>query len=408
VADAHLWRQRGGNSHKAGAYSRAHTEYSKGIAALQGCTGQEELLAVLYNNRAAAALMLQQAHAALEDALMAQQLNSSYLGAYLRLASCHQRLGDLPAALAVLGAAQQLPGVNPQSPDGQKVAAKLAEAQQLQQQLVEVQQWVAGRGLKGSAASSRGSEVVPREQQGQQLLDVMESLVTAMPSCGEVKVLRALLLLCTGQLAAAAAAAGQVTPQKGPPAGSTPGKPVHAAGDTGTGSIAGHARSAWQQWIKAQGEYHKGELVKAQHLLQDLVNHTGSSKPAPAAAKPTAASTSSSSRSGASSKGSSAAQLLTELAPDAAALQAQLQQLQQLLAKKDAGNAAVQRKAVDEAVQQYTEALQLAPPAPFAAVLYCNRAAAYHSKSPPQWTDALADCGRALALNPGYAKAHSR
>jgi tetratricopeptide (TPR) repeat protein len=407
-----VWRQRGGNSHKAGNYSRAQAEYSKGIAALQGCTGQEELLAVLYNNRAAAALMLQQAQAALEDALMAQQLNSSYLGAYLRLASCHQRMGDLPAALAVLGAAQQLPGVNPRSSDGQRVSAKLAEAQQLQQQLVEVQQWVAGRGLKGSAASSRGSEVVPREQQGQQLLGVMESLVAAMPSCGEVKVLRALLLLCTGQHTAAAAAAGQVTPPKGAPAGSTggtPGRPAHVAGDSGAGSIAGHARSAWQQWIKAQGEYHKGELVKAQHLLQDLVNHI-SSKPAPAAAQPTAASSSSngSSKSGAGSKGSSAAQLLTELAPDAAALQAQLQQLQQLLAKKDAGNAAVQRKAVDEAVQQYTEALQLAPPAPFAAVLYCNRAAAYHSKSPPQWSDALADCGRALALNPGYAKAHSR
>ena len=46
----------------------------------------------------------------------------------------------------------------------------------------------------------------------------------------------------------------------------------------------------------------------------------------------------------------------------------------------------------------------VAPPA-VAAVLHCNRAAAYHSLG--QMAEALADCGRARALNPAYAKVHS-
>ena len=44
--------------------------------------------------------------------------------------------------------------------------------------------------------------------------------------------------------------------------------------------------------------------------------------------------------------------------------------------------------------------------AAFAAVLYCNRAAAYQGQQ--QWVHAVADCCRAKALDPGYAKAHSR
>lgn len=42
----------------------------------------------------------------------------------------------------------------------------------------------------------------------------------------------------------------------------------------------------------------------------------------------------------------------------------------------------------------------------FAAVLYCNRAAAHQCLE--NWADAIADCARAKALNPDYVKVSSK
>jgi len=69
----------------------------------------------------------------------------------------------------------------------------------------------------------------------------------------------------------------------------------------------------------------------------------------------------------------------------------------------------MERKEHAAAAERYSAALaaaavdgaHAAPPA-VAAVLHCNRAAAYHSLG--QMAEALADCGRARALNPAYAK----
>ena len=61
-----------------------------------------------------------------------------------------------------------------------------------------------------------------------------------------------------------------------------------------------------------------------------------------------------------------------------------------------------------EAVEQYTSALQSrqAPSIAFAAVLHSNRAAARQLLG--QHAEAIADCLRATALNPEYAKASCR
>lgn len=64
---------------------------------------------------------------------------------------------------------------------------------------------------------------------------------------------------------------------------------------------------------------------------------------------------------------------------------------------------AQKEKRYDAAVSEYTTALaaSCAPPA-FAAVLHCNRAAAYQYKG--QHAEAIADSLRAKALAPDYAK----
>jgi len=68
-----------------------------------------------------------------------------------------------------------------------------------------------------------------------------------------------------------------------------------------------------------------------------------------------------------------------------------------------AGNEAYQAGRHAEAVEHYTSVLSCnLESRPFAAVCYCNRAAAY--KVLGQITDAIADCSLAIALDGNYLK----
>ncbi|GFH22267.1 J domain-containing protein, partial [Haematococcus lacustris] len=77
-----------------------------------------------------------------------------------------------------------------------------------------------------------------------------------------------------------------------------------------------------------------------------------------------------------------------------------------LSALKEEGNAAVKDGNLRLAVDKYSAALALLPPPGYAAVLHCNRAAAHQGLD--SLVDALADCGRAKALDPGYARGTTR
>ena len=77
------------------------------------------------------------------------------------------------------------------------------------------------------------------------------------------------------------------------------------------------------------------------------------------------------------------------------------------------GNASFKAKAYTRASEMYSQAIDAVADAPggalgaaFAAVCLCNRAAAAHAEG--RVADALADCGRALALNPARVKSLSR
>lgn len=68
-----------------------------------------------------------------------------------------------------------------------------------------------------------------------------------------------------------------------------------------------------------------------------------------------------------------------------------------------AGNEAFQSGRYAEAVEHYTAALSCnVESRPFAAICFCNRAAAY--KALGQITDAIADCSLATALDGDYHK----
>ncbi|KAJ9139650.1 hypothetical protein P3X46_030363 [Hevea brasiliensis] len=81
--------------------------------------------------------------------------------------------------------------------------------------------------------------------------------------------------------------------------------------------------------------------------------------------------------------------------------------VRKLLRHKAAGNEAFQAGKHSEAIEHYTAALSCnVESRPFAAICFCNRAAAY--KALGQIIDAIADCSLAIALDGNYLKAISR
>ncbi|KAJ0511752.1 putative DnaJ domain, tetratricopeptide-like helical domain superfamily [Helianthus annuus] len=81
--------------------------------------------------------------------------------------------------------------------------------------------------------------------------------------------------------------------------------------------------------------------------------------------------------------------------------------ISELLSRKAAGNEAYKSGRYTEAVENYTSALSCSVESrPFAAICFCNRAAAYRALG--QISDAIADCSLAIALDPSYLKAISR
>lgn len=81
--------------------------------------------------------------------------------------------------------------------------------------------------------------------------------------------------------------------------------------------------------------------------------------------------------------------------------------IRELLHHKAAGNEAFQAGKYAEAIEHYSCALSCTVESrPFAAVCFCNRAAAY--KEMNQIADAIAECSLAIALDGNYVKAFSR
>jgi len=69
---------------------------------------------------------------------------------------------------------------------------------------------------------------------------------------------------------------------------------------------------------------------------------------------------------------------------------------------KDAGNELMKQNKYEEAIEKYTEAIEVVP----VATYYCNRAAAYSKLT--QHENAVKDAKDALSLDSGYSKAYAR
>lgn len=72
-----------------------------------------------------------------------------------------------------------------------------------------------------------------------------------------------------------------------------------------------------------------------------------------------------------------------------------------------AGNAFFQQQRHQQAADEYSKAIEVkVEDQAFNAVLYCNRAAAYHAMS--KYIDAIADCFTASALDASYVRVLQR
>ncbi|KAG2436297.1 hypothetical protein HXX76_006608 [Chlamydomonas incerta] len=321
-------------------------------------------IAVLYSNRSGARLMTSKPHSALADALRAMALDGKFLRAASRAATCHCRLGNFSAAHRVVEAAMERVSLG--SPHYQDICKKLHE-------VVDLGSKARAATATAVAAASAGSR-----DKLQEAADGLAAIRDQVAYCDVVAAARAVLAL---RLGAAAEALALVAPHPEVP-------------------LAERA-APWRLWLVAQARFFKGDLQEALTTCRELqlqLQAKGGAAEADAA-------------SGAASSGAAAAAAYTTAAhvavPPAAALGELAEALQQLIKLKEDGNAAFKASKHAEASEHYTKALSsgACPPA-FAAVLHANRAAAAQGLG--QLADAVADCGRARALDPGYYKASAR
>jgi tetratricopeptide (TPR) repeat protein len=212
----------------------------------------------------------------------------------------------------------------------------------------------------------------------QELIEAADKLTSELAFWEDSTALKAWLQLRSGQLAAAAQTA-ESQPNKYLAA-----KPHHSSSEWG-----------WRWWVLAQVKWQQGDLAAAKALLQQGQGMLQK-----------ATSQGSSSDGGNSSSGSGSTSLWLLLLPSLQELSELLQQVQQLLALKESGNAAIQAKQYEKAAEEYSKALALQPSCGFAAVIHSNRAAALQQQQ--RLIEALADCSRAVALDPKYARAYLR
>eukprot|EP00198_Chlamydomonas_reinhardtii_P010615 XP_001699952.1 DnaJ-like protein [Chlamydomonas reinhardtii] len=315
-------------------------------------------VAVLYSNRSGARLMTSKPHSALADALKAMALDGKFLRAASRAATCHCRLGNFSAAHRVVETAMERVSLG--SPHYQDICKKLHEVVDL------------GSKARAATAAAVAAAGNGGRDKLQEAADALAAIRDQVAYCDVVAAARAVLAL---RLGAAADALALVAPHPEVP-------PAERA-------------APWRLWLVAQARFFKGDLQEALTTCRELQLQLQAKGGAAEAD---------------TSSGAAAAAYTTAAhvaVPPAAALGELADAIQQLIKLKEDGNAAFKASKHAEASEIYSKALSsgACPPA-FASVLHANRAAAAQGLG--QLADAVADCGRARALDPTYYKASAR
>ncbi|KAL6746757.1 hypothetical protein V8C86DRAFT_3149221 [Haematococcus lacustris] len=341
-------------------YSLAEQSYSLALAMNKEGQGSDHVAAVLHSNRAKARLMVGQPRAALEDAVSVMALDPRFFKAVSRAATCHCRMGNLKAAKLVLDKA--LNSLSAANPHFQELYKQLRGVEALQ---------VSTHQACAALVTAVTSGAVDEVEAGLQALDTLHPQVEFSEAVAAAK---ACALLAVG-------------------------KPQEAVAACKLGYTAPHslAKAPWRLWLLTQAQYQVGDMQAALDLatrLAGVLHHVASPGWQLEYEQE------------AEAFGGNSVHALAGAGlqlPSQEEVGCVVSHLKALSALKEEGNAAVQDGNLRLAVDKYSAALALLPPPGYAAVLHSNRAAAHQGLH--NLVDALADCGRAKALDPGYARA---
>ncbi|KAL4440410.1 hypothetical protein ABPG75_003411 [Micractinium tetrahymenae] len=429
-----MYRSQGNEAFRDSDYTAAYDLYTKALHALWPHPPLHQRLALLLSNRAAALLSQGKPLSALADCQMGLKYDPSLMRCALRVATCHGRLGDFDEAFRFVSKLREQSAGN--ADQLKEIALKQKDLEEQERQLYKALRSLghslqppqrdpatgaplkraASTGSLSRASSSTSSAAVPPAtlEAFWEALKKVDDIAPHVPHSELLMAAKAEGLLRLGKFTKAREFCEQ---------------PMHLEEQPAAHEAA--RRAPWRLWVLAQCSWHEGDADGGlkQRLLQlaeALEREERAAGGAAGAAGAAGTGAGSSAQAGGQAGGGQAASAFFPAPPPSrqearrreelrqlvglpccADVRALLEGLQAADRLRLAGNEAVKAGKAAEAVKQYSEALAATGLSPaIAAVLLSNRAAAHqHLK---QRAQAVADCCRAAALSPGYAKAHSR
>ncbi|VFQ72255.1 unnamed protein product [Cuscuta campestris] len=343
-------RIRGNLAYKAGDLSKAEEFYSKGIRSFSHLNIPERCIQPLllcYSNRAATRMSLFRMREAINDCASAAALDPSFLKVKLRAANCYLLLGDVKEAMENYNSC--LESKSTVCLD-RRIAIEASNGLQKAEKVADgLHLSVELLQLKTSDAAKRALDIIAEalciSLYSEKLLELKAEGLCMLRMYDEA------IKLCEQTLDIAEKNYVCLS--------------MENINDT---------LRLWRWRIMSKSYYHLGKLEAALHLIE---------KQEQLLAKD---------RSGNNSQESSIP-LGTVI--------------RELLDRKKAGNEAFESKKFAEALDHYNAAISSSVESrPFAAICFCNLAAAHQSLG--QIIDAIADCSIAMALDENYSKAASR
>ncbi|KAI3772670.1 hypothetical protein L6452_03861 [Arctium lappa] len=348
------WRKRGNQAYKNGELSEAEICYSKGINSIQHAETPGfciEPLLLCYSNRAATRMALGRMREGLKDCRMAAALDPKFMKANLRSANCHLLLGEVDDAFYNYN--KCLESVDNVCLD-RRIAIEAADGLQKAQKVADY--------LKLSA-----------ELLEQKTYDSATNALRIIADALSISCYSEKLLHMKGEALLVLGKHEEVVQQCEQTLGLAE-KNFATGGVVGHMNVDGYDCKLWRWNLMSKSYFHLGRLEIALDLIE---KHTQLRSTTDKIVGPE--------------------ESLTSLAVT----------IGELLHCKNAGNEAFQNSKYAEAVEHYTAAISKSIESrSFAAVCFCNRAAAHQSLG--GIVDAIGDCSIAIALDGSYPKALSR
>ncbi|XP_013636555.1 PREDICTED: uncharacterized protein LOC106342233 [Brassica oleracea var. oleracea] len=352
--ECEVWRLRGNQAYRNGDMCKAEECYTHGINSSSSSDGSEcyvKPLALCYGNRAAARISLGRLREAISDCDMAASLDPTYIKAYMRAANCYLVLGELGSAVQYFNKCME--SASSICLD-RRTTIESAEGLQQAQRVADYTN-SASIFLEKRTPDGASDALVPITN----ALSISSCSEKLLQMKGEAMLMirryKEVIELCENTLQTAE-------------------RNYVSAGPDGIGSKH-HSLIVWRWNMVSKSHFYLGNLEMALDTLEKLQQ-----------------------------MGSSCNENQEECRDSPASLVATISEL---LRYKNAGNEAVRAGKYTEAVEQYTAALSRnVDSRPFAAICFCNRAAA--NQALVQIADAIADCSLAMALDENYTKAVSR